>query len=80
MRKENKGYIFGGTARFGYLKDPNNKGKLVIDPVASEYVKRIFTLYESGMGTTTIARMLNEEKHSQAIYIQANVRKAKLQE
>lgn len=61
MRKENKGYIFGGTARFGYLKDPNNKGKLVIDPVASEYVKRIFTLYESGMGTTTIARMLNEE-------------------
>lgn len=59
--KRKEGLHIGGTARFGYKKDPSNKGKLIIDPVASQYVKRIFDLYESGKGTVFIAKTFNEE-------------------
>ena len=39
-------------------KDPNQKGHLIIDPVAADVVKDIFSLYNQGMGKTAIAREL----------------------
>ena len=40
-----EGLYVSGRCPFGYMKDPNNKNKLLIDPVASEIVKEIFSLY-----------------------------------
>ena len=44
---------------FGYLKDPNNKHKLIIDQEAVPIVRNIFNWYSSGMGTVRIAERLN---------------------
>lgn len=51
----------GSFAPYGYIKDPNNKNKLLIDPVASEVVKEIFELFKSGVGYYNIAKHLNEK-------------------
>ncbi|MCI8587960.1 MAG: recombinase family protein, partial [Clostridia bacterium] len=57
--KREKGQYTGGLALYGYKKDPNQKGHLIIDPVASEIVREVFSLYNQGMGKTAIARELN---------------------
>ena len=57
--KREQGLYTGGLALYGYLKDPNKKGHLIIDSVAAEVVKLVFTLYSQGMGKTAIARELN---------------------
>ena len=59
--KRNKGEYIGSVPLYGYLKDPNKKGHLIIDPVASENVRKIFSLYSQGMGKTAIARELNSQ-------------------
>ena len=58
--KRNKGEYIGSVPLYGYLKDPNQKGHLIIDPVASEVVKEVFSLYSQGYGKTAIARILND--------------------
>ena len=57
--KRQKGLYTGGLPLYGYKKDPNQKGHLIIDPVAADVVKDIFSLYNQGMGKTAIARELN---------------------
>ncbi len=54
-----KGSYTGGLPLYGYTKDPNQKGHLIIDPVAAEVVREVFSLYNQGMGKTAIARELN---------------------
>ena len=46
---------------YGYRKDPERKGHLIVDPEAAEVVKLIFHSFANGMGKTAIARMLNEK-------------------
>lgn len=58
-RREDGLYI-GSFAPYGYIKDPSNKNKLIVDPVAAEIVKEIFDLYKSGVGYYKIAMTLNE--------------------
>ena len=57
--KRANGEHTGGLALYGYKKDPENKGHLIIDPAAAEVVRTVFTLYNQGMGKTAIARELN---------------------
>ncbi len=57
--KRVKGEHTGGLVLYGYKKDPNKKGHLIIDPVAAEVVREVFSLYNQGMGKTAIARELN---------------------
>ena len=45
-----------------YNRLPNDKQTLVVDPVASEVVKRIFLLANEGKSPRTIAELLTEEK------------------
>ena len=45
---------------FGYIKDPNDKYKLVVDEEAAVVVKMIFDMYLKGMGVIRIAQKLNE--------------------
>ena len=60
--KRKEGLFIGSFARYGYCKDPNAKGKLIIDPEAAEVVRRIFSMALSGIGAHKIARILNNEK------------------
>lgn len=55
-----KGMHIGSFALYGYLKDPEQKGHLIVDPEAAAVVHEVFELYAAGMGRTRIARTLNE--------------------
>lgn len=57
-RRKN-GLHIGAFALYGYQKDPNQKGHLIIDEDAAEVVREVFTLFSKGYGKTAIARMLN---------------------
>ena len=59
--RREKGLHIGSFALYGYEKDPEHKGHLVIDPEAAAVVRRVFTLFSQGYGKTAIARILNEE-------------------
>lgn len=58
-RREN-GHHIGAFAPYGYKKDPDLKGHLIIDEEAAAVVREIFTLFAQGRGKTAIARILNE--------------------
>lgn len=47
---------------YGYMKDPDNKKRWIVDPEASEIVKQIFAWALEGKGNETIARMLQERE------------------
>lgn len=59
--KREAGQFTGSFAPYGYDRDPENKNHLIIDPIASEVVKQIYSDYIGGMGFKTIARKLNDE-------------------
>ncbi len=58
-RREN-GFHIGSFAPYGYQKDPDLKGHLIIDPEAAQVVKQIFTMFADGYGKSAIARHLND--------------------
>ena len=58
-RRQN-GYHIGAFALYGYQKDPEQKGHLIIDEEAAAVVREVFTLFSQGYGKTAIARMLND--------------------
>lgn len=58
-RREN-GFHIGAFAPYGYQKDPNRKGHLIIDPDAAENVREIFSMFADGYGKSAIARRLND--------------------
>ena len=47
---------------FGYLKDPDDKTRWIVDEAAAQVVKRIFRLCMEGRGPMQIAKVLQEEK------------------
>ena len=71
------GYFIGSFAPYGYKKDPENKGHLIIDEEAADVVREIFALYNSGYGRTTIARMLNDRGilSPERYFLQSGVKK-----
>lgn len=58
--KRRSGQYIGAFAPFGYLKDSDDKHRLVIDPDASEIVKLIFSLFLKGSSKRGVALYLNE--------------------
>ena len=56
-----KGMHIGAFALYGYQKDPEQKGHLIVDPEAAAVVKMVFELYADGTGRTSIARYLNNQ-------------------
>lgn len=58
-RRKN-GFHIGAFALYGYKKDPDIKGHLIIDEEAAQIVREVFTLFSQGYGKTAIARMLND--------------------
>ena len=59
---QRKGMYLGEYRPFGFLPDPNDCHKLILDPVASQYVRLIFELALQGNRTGTIAKILNEKQ------------------
>ena len=59
--KRKNGKFIGSLPSFGYMRDPNDKGHLIPNPETAPIVKRIFDLRASGIGTTEIATILNDE-------------------
>lgn len=59
---QKKGMYLGGYRPFGFLPDPNDCHKLILDPVASQYVRLVFELALQGNRTGTIAKILNEKQ------------------
>lgn len=60
-RKKKEGFYYTSYAPFGYKK-VDKSGKLVINDVQAEIVKRIFKEFLNGKGTYQIAKMLTNEK------------------
>ena len=58
-RRQN-GFHIGSFALYGYKKDPEKKGHLIIDEEAAAVVREVFTLFAQGNGKTAIARILND--------------------
>ena len=58
-RRKN-GHHIGAFALYGYKKDPDIKGHLLVDEEAARVVREVFTLFSKGYGKTAIARMLND--------------------
>ena len=51
-----------GAIPYGYLHDPNDRQKWIIDEPAAEVVRRIFQLIIEGNGVLQIAKILEREK------------------
>ena len=58
------GAHYGAYAPLGYVKDPDKKGHLLIDPETRWIVEKIFDLAVHGRGAASITRILVEEKVS----------------
>ena len=59
-RRKN-GFHIGSFALYGYRKDPDQKGHLLVDEEAAQVVRTIFSLFACGYGKTAIARLLNDQ-------------------
>ncbi|MBP3255871.1 MAG: recombinase family protein [Clostridia bacterium] len=60
LTKRLNGEFIGTSATYGYLKDPKDKHKLIIDKVASKYVIQIFDSAKKGKTASEIANELNK--------------------
>lgn len=57
--KRKRGEFIGGYAAYGYLKNPKDKYKLIIDNETAPIVRDIYRWYIEGLGKSAIARKLN---------------------
>lgn len=58
-KMENGEYI-GAWEKYGYLKDPDNKNKLIVNPETAPVVQQIFLWRSEGMSYMGINKKLNE--------------------
>ena len=59
--KKKKGEFIGAFTSYGYIKDPKDKHKLIIDNVAADIVRKIFYWnVNDGLGKIAICHKLNE--------------------
>jgi len=58
--KIRRGEFIGGYASYGYIKDPADKHRIIVDPEAAAVVKAIFQKKLDGMGNTALTRWLND--------------------
>jgi DNA invertase Pin-like site-specific DNA recombinase/DNA-binding transcriptional MerR regulator len=61
-QKMKAGQYLGGFAPYGYIKDPNDKHKIIIDEEAAKVVRLIFDLSLQGYGVNIISQKLSEMK------------------
>ncbi|MEG0408864.1 MAG: recombinase family protein [Bacilli bacterium] len=59
--KRNDGKFIGSAPCYGYMRDPEDKGHLIIDPKTAPYVKKIFEWRMNDLGMSDIATKLTNE-------------------
>lgn len=52
----------GGRPPFGLMRDPEDKGHLILDPETAPIIRKIYDYALDGMGSMRIAKRLMEEK------------------
>ena len=57
--KRERGEFLGNYAPYGYIKDPEDRHRLIIDPEAAEVVRMIFNWYVNGRSASSIVKQLN---------------------
>lgn len=60
--KKKSGQFTGSFAPYGYLRSPDNKHQLIVDPDSKDIVKKIYELYLSNMGYSSIAVYLTKQE------------------
>ena len=58
--KAERGERIGSRPPYGYIKDPNNNKKIIIDEKTAPIVRQIFSMCMDGLGPTMIANKLKE--------------------
>ena len=58
--KRRNGEYIAPFAPHGYIKDPQDRHKLIVDPEAAEVVKHVFSMFLGGMSKNAIVLYLNE--------------------
>lgn len=61
LEMKKSGKFCGSVPPYGYMRCPDNKHQLIIDPKTAPIVKKIFDLYISGYGSCEIAEILTRE-------------------
>ncbi|MBQ6756734.1 MAG: recombinase family protein [Oscillospiraceae bacterium] len=54
------GMFIGSRAPYGYIKDPQDKHHLIVDPEAAKVVRDIFRMFAQGIGYGKITKILRE--------------------
>ena len=62
VAKGNSGKHVASSPPYGYMKDPDDPEKWIVDPEAAEIVREIFKLTMQGLGPYMIAKKLEERK------------------
>lgn len=60
--KAKEGRRLTNVSIYGYIHDPNDKEKWIVDPEAAAVIRRMFQLTIDGKGPAQIARIFTEEK------------------
>ena len=55
-----RGQWLGGHPPFGYLRNPLEKGKIIIEPSEAEVVRKVFSLYLEKNSALDVAHTMNE--------------------
>ena len=59
--KKQRGEFLSNYAPYGYMKDPDNRNRLVIEESGAEIIRRMFEMGKSGMGSKMIAKTLTSD-------------------
>lgn len=58
--KRRAGKFIGSFSSYGYKKDPDDKGHLIIDEEVAPVIRKIYDWFLDGFGVITIAKKLND--------------------
>ena len=62
MTRSRQGKFCGGKPPLGLMRDPDEKGHLIVDPETAPVIRRIFELALDGWGCMRIAKQLMDDK------------------
>ena len=62
MIRSKQGKFCGGTPPLGLMRDPEDKGHLIIDPKTAPIIRKIYDYALDGLGCMRISKKLMEEK------------------
>ena len=61
-QRAKQGLFISGQTPYGYRKDPDHSGRMIVDPEAAEVVRQIFSMAEEGLGSVAIRNRLRAQK------------------